>query len=210
MKSTRIWGLSIASTMLITLLTAHTALAQVAPAEQGIESARSNLAVTYDALHANFITAQNFWMEGGAVELGARLYHGLGIAARAEGQHSGASSTASEPLSLLTEVFGPRYTLEADNQHFALFGEGLVGIAEGFNSLFPVRSGPVSSRNAGTISNANSLALDTGEGLDVRLNHHLAVRAIRVSYLRTQLPNTTSNTQNSLSLSSGIVLNFGK
>ena len=85
-----------------------------------------------------------------------------------------------------------------------------MGIAEGFNSLFPVRSGPVSSRNAGTISNANSLALDTSGGLDVRLNHHLAVRAVRLSYLRTQLPNTTSNTQNSLCLSSGIVLNFGK
>ena len=210
MKSTRRWGLSIASTMLTTLLAAPALLAQVEPAVQGVENARSNLAVTYDALHANFITAQNFWMEGGTVELGTRLYRGMGVAARTEGLHSRASSTASEPLSLLTEVFGPRYTFATDNQHYALFGEGLVGVAEGFNSLFPVRSGPVGSRNAGTISNANSLALDTGGGLDVRLNHHVAVRAVRHSYLRTQLPNTTSNTQNSLSLSSGIVLNFGK
>jgi hypothetical protein len=210
MKSTRRWGLSITVTMLTTLLAAHAALAQVAPAEQNVQSGQLNFAVTYDALHANFITAQNFWMEGGAVELGAPLYRSLGIAARAEGLHSGASATASEPLSLLTAAFGPRYTLAAHNQHYALFGEGLVGIAEGFNSLFPVRSGPVSSANAGTITNANSLALDIGGGLDVRLNHHLAVRAIRVSYLRTQLPNTTSNTQNSLSFSAGIVLNFGK
>jgi hypothetical protein len=210
MKTTGRWGLSIAATMLTTLLAADAVLAQVVPAEQNGQSGQLNLAVTYDALQANFITAQNFWMEGGAVELGVPLYHSLGIAVRSEGLHSGASSTATEPLSLLTAVLGPRFTLEAHNQRYALFGEGLAGIADGFNSLFPVRSGPVSSANAGTISNAISLALDIGGGVDVRLNHHLAVRAIRVSYLRTQLPNTTSNTQNNLSCSAGIVFNFGK
>jgi hypothetical protein len=89
MKSTKRWELSIASTMLTTLLAAHRLLAQVGPAVRGVESARSSPAVTYDALHANFIPAQNLWMEGGAVKLGARLYRDLGIAARIEGQQSG-------------------------------------------------------------------------------------------------------------------------
>lgn len=40
-----------------------------------------DLAVTYDALHTNHITAQNFWMQGGAVELGAQAYRGLGLGA---------------------------------------------------------------------------------------------------------------------------------
>ncbi len=37
-----------------------------------------DLAVTYDALRTNHVTAATFWMQGGAVELQARFYHGLG------------------------------------------------------------------------------------------------------------------------------------
>jgi hypothetical protein len=80
------------------LLIAATAAAQSAPID---------LAVTYDALHTNHITAQDFWMQGGAVELGARMYQGLGIAARVEGDHEGTNSTAAEPLSVVTTVCRP-------------------------------------------------------------------------------------------------------
>lgn len=48
-------------------------------AAQGVQNAPIDLAVTYDALHTNHITAQSFWMQGGAVELGARMYRGLGM-----------------------------------------------------------------------------------------------------------------------------------
>jgi hypothetical protein len=177
---------------------------------QQLQSAPIDLAVTYDALHSNHITGQNFWMQGGAVELGARFYRGLGIAARVEGNHAGASSSAAVPLSLVTTVFGPRYTWETRNHRYTIFGEGLVGTSNGFHSLFSEGSGPVGSVNAGTTSSANALALDVGGGFDVRLNHHFAVRAVRASYLRTQFPNTTTNAQNSLSLSAGFVMRFGR
>lgn len=39
-------------------------------------------------------------------------------------------------LNLVTAVFGPRYTLQTRGQHYAVFGEGLVGISNGFHSLF--------------------------------------------------------------------------
>jgi hypothetical protein len=169
-----------------------------------------DLAVTYDALHTNHITSQSFWMQGGAVELGARAYRGLGIAARVEGLHAGTNSTTGEPLSLVTAVFGPRYTMETRRKRYAIFGEGLVGISNGFHSLFSEGSGPVGSANAGTTSSSNALAVDVGGGLDVRLNHRFAIRAIRASYLRTQFPNTTTNVQNSLSLSAGVVVRFGR
>jgi hypothetical protein len=183
------------------LLIAGTAAAQSAPID---------LAVTYDALHTDHITSQSFWMQGGAVELGARLYHGLGIAARVEGLHAGANSTAAEPLSLVTAVFGPRYTFETRSRRYAIFGEALAGESNGFHSLFSEGSGPVGSVNAGTTSSSNALAVDVGGGLDLRLNHRFAVRVFRASYLRTQFPNTTTNVQNSLSLSAGVVLRFGK
>ena len=181
-----------------------------AAAAQGVQSAPIDLAVTYDALRTNHITAQNFWMQGGAVELGARMYRGLGIAARVEGDHAGADSTNGIPLSLVTAVFGPHYTLETRSHRYAIFGEGLVGISNGFHSLFSEGSGPVGSANAGTTSSSNALAVDVGGGLDVRLNHRFALRAFRASYLRTQFPNITTNVQNSLSLSAGLVIRFGR
>ena len=102
------------------LLIAGTAAAQSAPVD---------LAVTYDALHANHINSQNFWMQGGAIELGAQFYRGLGIVARVEGDHAGTGTTTGEPLSLVTTVFGPRYTMETRSHRYAIFGEGLVGIS---------------------------------------------------------------------------------
>jgi hypothetical protein len=86
----------------------------------------------------------------------------------------------------------------------------LAGISNGFHSLFSEGSGPVGSVNAGTTSSSNALAVDVGGGLDVRLNHRFAVRAFRASYLRTQFPNTATNVQNSLSLSAGLVVRFGR
>ena len=57
---------------------------------QNLQSRPIDLAVTYYALHTNHITAQSSWMKGGgAVELGAQMYRGLGIAARVEGDHAG-------------------------------------------------------------------------------------------------------------------------
>jgi hypothetical protein len=189
------------------MLAAGVASAQTVTAGQ---SAPIDLAVTYDALHTNHITGQNFWMQGGAVELGARAYRGLGIAARVEGLHAGTNSTTAEPLSLVTAVFGPRYTMEARSHRYAIFGEGLAGISNGFHSLFSEGSGPVGSVNAGTTSSSNAMAVDVGGGFDVRLNHRFAIRAVRASYLRTQFPNTTTNVQNSFSLSAGVVMRFGR
>jgi len=91
-----------------------------------------------------------------------------------------------------------------------VFGEGLAGETNAFHSLFSVGSGPVGSPNAGTTTSANALAVETGGGLDIRLSRRFAVRAIRASYLRTQLPNTSTNVQNNLSLGAGIVFPAGK
>jgi hypothetical protein len=203
MKGTRSWMVSMAALLVTSMIGA-----QAVPA--AAQSAPIDLAVTYDALHTDHLVAQEFWMQGGAVELGARLYRGLGLAARVEGLHAGANSTTGVPLSLVTTVFGPRYTMEMRSQRYAVFGEGLVGISNGFHSLFSEGSGPVDSVNAGTTSSANALAIDVGGGVDVRLNRRLAIRAIRASYLRTQFPNSTTNIQNSLSIGAGVVLRLGR
>jgi hypothetical protein len=202
MKGTKSWMLSMAA-MLVT----SSAVAQAVPAA---ESAPVDVAVTYVALRTNHITGQSFWMQGGAVELGARAYRGLGIAARVEGEYAGTNTTTGEPLSMVIAVFGPRYTMESRGGRYAIFGEGLAGISNGFHSLFSEGSGPVGSVNAGTTSSSNALAVETGGGVDVRLRRHVAIRAIQANYVRTQFPNTTTNVQNSFSVGAGVVLRLGK
>jgi hypothetical protein len=213
MKSTRSARRSMvatAATLLAGVLATGVAAAQAAPSPAEGQSARLDLAVTYDTLHTNHLIAQEFWAQGVALELGARLYGGLGIAGRVEYLHAGASSSNGEPLSLVTAVAGPRYTVRMRSQRYAIFAEALAGESSGFNSLFSKGSGPVGSMNAGTTSSANALAVDAGGGLDVQLNHRFAWRAFRASYLYTQFPNTTTNVQNSLSISTGFVWSVGR
>lgn len=204
MKGMRSGILSMAGMLLAMVMVAGAASAQT------VQSGAIDVAVTYDALHANHITSQSFWLQGGAVELGAQAYRGFGVAARVEGLHAGTSSTDGVPLSLVTAVFGPRYTMESRGHRYAVFGEGLAGISNGFDSLFTKGSGPAGSVNAGTTPSSNALAVDVGGGLDVRLNRRFAVRAFRASYLRTDFPNSTTDVQNSLSLSAGVVVSFGR
>jgi peptidoglycan-associated lipoprotein len=117
-----------------------------------------------------------------------------------------ANTGAGVPLNLLTTTFGPRYTWtpahrSAPARTVSIFGEGLVGEAHGFDSLFP---GPSSANTS-----ALSLAVQVGGGVDISLSQHLSLRVVQASWLRTQFPNTTTNVQNDLLLGAGIVLHTG-
>lgn len=94
----------------------------------------------------------------------------MGVVARVEGGHAAASSSGSEPLSLMTAVFGMRYTVAFHSGRYVVFGEGLAGETNAFHSLFSAGSGPVGSPNAGTTTSANAFAVETGGGLDIRLS----------------------------------------
>lgn len=161
-----------------------------------------DLAVTYSAgrsLKTN--ASQNFWMHGGSVELGANVWHGLGIAAGVTGMHAGSIGSSGVPLSLVTVIFGPRYRWHADRR-ISIYGEGLIGEADGFRSLFPAKTGQQ--------QDANGFASQVGGGIDYRLSGRFAIRGLDAAWLRTQLPNSTDNVQNTLTLGAGIVLRFAR
>jgi hypothetical protein len=163
---------------------------------------RLDLAATYIAersLAAN--SSQNFWMQGGSIELGANVWRGLGIAADVAGTNAGSIGSSGVPLSLVTIAFGPRYRWHADKR-LSLYGEGLIGEADGFRSLFPGQ--------AGSQSSANSFALQTGGGIDYKLSNRFAIRVLDAAWLRTQLPNSTDNVQNNVRLGAGVVLRFAR
>ena len=162
-------------------------------------TSRVSLALTYDTQGSNLTTTNRFWLQGGAAELTAAVFHGFGATATVLGLHS-ANSGGGVPLNLVTFAFGPSYTYTHHHGAHSLniFAHGLVGEADGFHGTYPGPNGPLPS--------ASSLAVLAGGGIDLGLSHHLAVRIVQADYVRTQLPNSLTNVQNSLRLGIGIVL----
>jgi hypothetical protein len=159
-----------------------------------------DLSVTYTGGHSlKANTSQNFWMQGGSIELGATIGRGWAIAAAVTGTHTGSIGSSGLPLSQITTTFGPRYRWHADRR-FSVYGEGLIGEANGFRSIFPA--------NTGSQSQTNSLATQVGGGIDYRISGRFAMRVFDAAWSRTQLPNSTDNVQNSLLLGAGVVLRF--
>jgi hypothetical protein len=172
---------------------------------QAVPTATANrmvdVAFTYTMGHAGLTTGvNNFWMQGGNAELSAAIWHRLGGAANITGMHV-ADSGRGVPVNLVTATFGPRYTRvfrRSSQYRLRIFGEGLAGIAMGFSGYYPQPGGDTDS--------ARSLALQVGGGVDYTLTGRMTLRALQASWLRTQLPNATTNLQNTLTLGAGIVV----
>lgn len=191
-----------ASSVLLMVVTFLTATAIYAQGNAPLPQGRISVAVTYVADDAGLNTGSSkFWMQGGSVELSTQAYRGLGMVANVTGLHI-ANSGAGVPLNLVTTTFGPRYTWQrnakkSSGRSLSLFGEGLVGEAHGFGNLFPSPSGAT--------SDALSLAVQVGGGVDMGLARHVSLRLVQANWLRTQMPNATTNVQNNLQFGVGIV-----
>ena len=163
-------------------------------------SARQNLvdvAVLYTADSSNRIPGEGFWMQGGTVQLHGQFWHGLGVIADVTGEHSGRIGTSEIGLDLVMATFGPRYTWQPASRRVALFGQSLIGEANALHGVFPALDGATDS--------SNGMALKIGGGFNYRVSSHFGVRVFEGNWIRTQLPNSTSNAQNHLQVSSGIV-----
>jgi len=162
-----------------------------------------SLALTFDSAAANITTANNFWLAGGSAELNAGLVRGFGLTASITGLHTG-NSGGGVPVNLVIETFGPSYSLHSRlGKHPAtFFVHGLIGEANGFSGVYPKSAAPDSS--------ANGFAAKVGGGFDLKVSRHISVRIIQANWLRTQLPNSTTNVQNDLELGAGIVFRIAK
>lgn len=170
----------------------------------------TDLTVLYMAGRTNTNDAQRFWMQGGSAELHARFWKGLGVVARVDGLHNANMHGSAVGLDLVTTTFGPRYSLglsqlnrrmgqRLDRQgRWSFEGQALGGVANGMHSLFP---------QGNTVHDASSsAALIVGGGVNYRLTPRWSIRAFDGSWLRTSLPNTTTNVQNQWLLGSGVSL----
>jgi hypothetical protein len=159
-----------------------------------------DLAVTYDAAQANIVFGSNFWMQGGSVQIHGQFWHGLGVVADVGGLRTGDAHGTGVGLDLVTATFGPRYTRSWPRRRYAVFGQALAGDAHGFDSVFPATNAVTSS--------ANGLALQVGGGMNVQFSRHFAWRGFEVAWLRTHLPNATTNVENNLRVGTGLVFRF--
>jgi hypothetical protein len=112
-------------------------------------------------------------MEGGSVEVHGRFYHGLGIVADVASAHAANINSTDVGLDMVTARFGPRYTWSLADEKFQFFAQGLAGVANGFNSVFPSPTG------GNTVH--SSLAVKAGGGMSVALAPHIALRAFEAT-----------------------------
>jgi outer membrane immunogenic protein len=106
-------------------------------------------------------------------------------------------------LSQISLVAGPRYTWQltkAGSHKVSFYGQALVGYVHAFNSVFP--------GSAGVVSSANSFALQTGGGFNLKLNRTIGLRLLEADYVMTKLPNSTNSYQGDLRMSNGLVFHF--
>jgi hypothetical protein len=193
--------LLLASPLLLTVsLRAQAVATGPTPSHQEVD-----LAVTYTVQHSNLVSNPTFWQQGGSVELSTQTYRGFGIGANITGTNVGDAANSGTGLTMVTATFGPSYTWyrptgAGRKRSLAIFGQGLIGEAHGFNSYFPTP--------AASLTDYNSFALQVGGGVDIGLSRRFAVRAIQADWLRTQFPNSTTNIQNTFRVAAGIVLRF--
>jgi peptidoglycan-associated lipoprotein len=159
-----------------------------------------DLAITCNPTVANVITNNGFTMQGGSVQVHGQFWRGLGVVADVSGLHTGNMHSSGVGLDLVTAVFGPRYTWQPAKHRYAVYGQFLVGEANGLHSIFPAAPGVADS--------ADSMAWLAGGGMNIAVSRHLALRAFEADWLRTQLPNSTTNVQNNLRLGAGVIFKF--
>ncbi len=184
----------------VSMVSATAALAQ----RPGTSSGHIDVSLTYGADRTNITGGNSFWMQGGGGEAAVALPYRLSVIADVTGMHASSISATQVPLSLVAFTFGPRYTWypskHPHERNLSLFGQGLVGAAHGFDSVFPSLKE--------VTGNASSLAVQAGGGADLALSHRISLRLLQVSWLRTQLPNGGTNVQNHLSMNTGIAFHF--
>ncbi len=179
------------------------AMTAVAQAVSTQPAYTSDVALTYAAQRSlKAATNQGFWMQGGSVEVGVPVVHGLEAALNVTGSHADSIGSSGVPLSLLTFTAGPRYRFTVGKK-VSVYGEGLFGVARGLESQFP------SSGQLLPNTRASSFAMQLGGGVDYPIHEFLSVRALDIAYVRTQLPNGTNNVQNIFHVGAGVVFRFG-
>jgi peptidoglycan-associated lipoprotein len=177
------------------------AVAGAPPTRAQGTDAKFEVGADYNFVRANGPpdTCACFSMNGGNGWLGYGLGHGLSLVGEFSGQHAGDINGSGEDLTLVSYLFGPKYSLRA-SERWQPFGQVLLGGAHASGTFEPSVSGGSGSYN--------SFAMIAGGGLDIAASEHLAVRAVEADYYLTRFPNGVNGRQNNFRLSAGVIFRF--
>jgi len=144
-----------------------------------------------------------FWMQGAGLDATYNLPKGIGLV----GSISGGTAANVKPgisVNKMTYLGGGKYTrilpANVGKGKVQLFGEGLFGVAHGFNGAYPV--------NGVLVPSANSFALQLGGGIDIFPSQHIGIRVLQADFVRTALPNSFNNSQDDFRLAFGVVFHL--
>jgi outer membrane immunogenic protein len=211
MTRTELWKSAFLIAAPAALALASLALASPASAQQsGGEGSRVppiDITATYTAEHAKISPSGDcgcFWMQGGSGEANIYVYRGLSVAAELTGSRVG-NVTPGVDISQIAVMGGPRYTFGTSrwtdrifgSQHrTSFFGEALFGGVHAFDGVYP--------SSTGLKTTASAFSMQVGGGFNIRLARNFGLRAFEVDYVRTSLPNGTTDSQHDLRLAAGI------
>lgn len=166
--------------------------------------------VTYAAERAQIAPGNCgcFWLQGGGADVALTFWKGLGAAASLTGDHVSNYSPGLD-INKIAYLGGPRFTHtvwaggagSGNRPRLQIFAEALIGGVHAFGGAFP--------SSAGTTATANSFALQAGGGVNLYFSRSIAVRLLEADYVRTQLPNNYSQSQNDLRVAFGVNYHFG-
>jgi outer membrane immunogenic protein len=185
------------------------ALAPEAGAQQSGEGQRIppiDIAATFTAEHAKISPSDCgcFWLQGGSGEANVYLFRGMSAAVEITGSHVG-NITPGVDVSQIAVMGGPRYTFGTSRwtdrifgtrHRTSFFGEALFGGVHAFDGVYP--------SSTGLKTTASAFSMQVGGGFNVRLARNFGLRAFEVDYVRTSLPNGTTDSQHDLRLAAGI------
>jgi opacity protein-like surface antigen len=157
------------------------------------------------------------WLNGGSTSIAFNVKRYFGIVgdfggfndSRLEFRDTGAPSTVvSSSGTAFTYLLGPRFSYRGSGR-WTIFAQGLFGA---IHASDVTASSGCTGAGCTVIPSENSFALTAGGGVDLRLHRHLALRIAQAEYMMTRFENLNTGStemQNDLRLSSGLVFRFG-
>ena len=176
--------------------------AQAAPEQQDMP--RPELALGYSYVHSNVPPGGCgcFSLNGGSATFTWPLGSGkFAVAGDINVVHAGGISSQGDSLTLSTYTAGGRYLPNRGHSLFHPFGQVLVGVAHSTGTL-------VQGANPGSANAGAAFAANIGGGLDLRTDHHFAIRLVEADYLLTTFDNGSNNHQNNIRIGAGVVILF--
>jgi outer membrane protein OmpA-like peptidoglycan-associated protein len=188
--------------LVLTLIgTSATANSQSMPNVASAGYERFDVSLGYNYIRANAPPGgtERFGLNGGYASAAYRLIGGLWLDGEYARVHADTISMLGQNLTLNTFAGGPRYGFQMGRMR--PYVQAMFGVARASDSYFPT--------GASYTTSASSFMMKAGGGIDFNLNHRFAVRVVQAQYMRTTLPNGSSNEQKHLDITTGVVIHFG-